>query len=126
MMKFGAMSLAVAAVLSPAFAQDEPAQHTPPLAGAWIVDLSLNPDAPYTKPMNLDLAPDGSVTGTFYDSVIEGGRWKTDRGRTCVSFRTSDGAGPYHSAACLVGDHVQGQTWAEHRSFLFNWDAVRQ
>lgn len=96
------------------------------LGGDWIVDLSAKPDEPYTKPMSLVLNPDGSAAGSFYESEIEGGRWKTDRGRTCVSFRTSDGAGPYHSAACLVGDRVEGQTWAEHRNFLFNWNAVRE
>ena len=53
------------------------------------------------------------------------GRWKTDRGRACVSFRTTDGAGPYHTAACLRGDRVEGQTWAEGRNFLFNWNAVK-
>ncbi|WP_066479975.1 MULTISPECIES: hypothetical protein [unclassified Sphingomonas] len=109
-------------------AQASPAPASPaPLGGEWVVDLSSNPnDPPYTKPMVLDLRPDGSVSGSFYDSTIESGRWKTDRNRTCVSFRTSDGVGPYHSAACLVGDSVQGQTWAEHRTFLFNWNAVRK
>ena len=96
-----------------------------PLDGAWTVDLSANPSAPYTKPMQLELKTDGTVVGSFYESTIEAGRWRTDRGRTCVSFRTTDGAGPYHSSACLVGDAVQGQTWAEQRNFLFNWNAVR-
>ena len=96
------------------------------LEGRWIVDLSTTPSEPYTKTMELKLAADGSVTGSFYDSEIEAGRWKTDRGRTCVSFRTTDGAGPYHSAACLAGASVQGQTWAEHRTFLFNWNATRE
>ncbi|TKD53243.1 hypothetical protein [Sphingomonas baiyangensis] len=93
--------------------------------GRWTVDLSTDPAQPYTKPMALTLAPDGSVTGSFYDSAIEGGRWKTDRGRTCLAFRTTDGVGPYHSSACLRGDRLEGQTWAEHRAFLFNWNAVR-
>lgn len=97
----------------------------PELNGNWTVDLSVEPDKPYTKPMVLDLKSDGSVEGSFYESKIESGRWKVDRGRTCVSFRTSDGNGPYHSAACLNGNNVQGQTWAEHRNFLFNWTAVR-
>ena len=96
------------------------------LNGRWTVDLSTNPDEPYTKPMELRLAADGTVTGSFYDSEILAGRWKADRGRTCVSFRTTDGAGPYHSSACLVGTGVSGQTWAEHRNFLFNWNAVRE
>ncbi len=100
------------------------------MAGAWTVDLSSEPGVPYTKPMHLTLNPDMSVRGDFYESEILAGRWKTDRGRTCVSFRTSDGVGLYHSAACLVvgakGElGIQGQTWAEQRSFLFNWNAVK-
>jgi hypothetical protein len=96
------------------------------LNGAWTVDLSTDPGEPYTKPMVLALNADGTVAGSFYESDIEAGRWKTDRGRTCVSFRTTDGVGPYHTAACLVGDGVQGQTWAEQRNFLFNWNASRK
>lgn len=102
------------------------AQGAAGLAGAWTVDLSTEPNAPYTRPMLLTLAADHSVTGSFYESDIIAGRWKTDRGRTCVSFRTTDGVGAYHTAACLIGDHVEGQTWAEQRGFLFNWNAVRQ
>jgi hypothetical protein len=97
-----------------------------PLAGEWTVDLSTDPAKPYTKPMTLKLAADGTVLGSFYDSEIQAGRWKSDRGRTCASFRTSDGAGPYHSSVCLGGDRAVGQTWAEHRNFLFNWNARRR
>lgn len=96
------------------------------MTGAWTVDLSSEPGKPYTQRMQLTLKPNGTVEGSFYNSQIEAGRWKTDRGRTCVSFRTTDGAGPYHTAACLAGEQIQGQTWAEHRNFLFNWNAVRQ
>jgi hypothetical protein len=102
-----------------------PAVAASPLDGAWTVDLSARPGETYTKPMTLTLVADGTVTGSFYESRIEAGRWKSDRGRTCVSFRTTDGVGPYHTAACLVGDRVEGQTWAEQRNFLFNWNAVR-
>ena len=90
-----------------------------------MVDLSTSPSEPYTRPMVLTLNANGTVSGSFYESEIEAGRWRTARGRTCVSFRTTDGVGPYHTAACLVGDHVEGQTWAEHRNFLFNWNAAR-
>ena len=71
----------------------------PPAAiqGNWTVDLSANPDEPYTKPMVLQLQADGTVKGSFYESEILSGRWKTDRARTCVSFRTTDGAGPWRS-----------------------------
>ena len=95
------------------------------LDGRWSVDLATDPAKPYVQPMELKLAPDGSVSGSFYQSPILAGRWKKDRGRLCVSFQTSDGAGPYHTSACLVGGTVAGQTWAEHRGFLFNWVAER-
>jgi hypothetical protein len=97
----------------------------PVLDGNWTVDLSTKPDQPYTRPMQLMLNPDGTVGGLFYQSTIEKGRWKTDRGRTCASFRTSDGNGPYHTSVCLRGDRAEGQTWAENRNFLFVWIATR-
>jgi len=114
--------LAVGALAVPATVS---AQAPPSLGGDWTVDLSVKPDETYTKPMRLVLNPDGTVNGSFYESEIGAGRWKDDRGRTCVSFRTSDGVGPYHTSACLVGDRVEGQTWAEQRNFLFNWNATR-
>ena|SRR4028118_1506475 len=95
------------------------------LEGRWSVDLATDPAKPYTQPMELKLAADGSVSGSFYQSAIQAGRWKTDRGRTCASFRTSDGQGPYHSSVCLAGGKAEGQTWAENRNFLFNWVATR-
>ena len=116
-----AVTAVMFALAAPVAAQQAPSA----LDGRWTVDLSSEPGQVYTKDMVLKLATDGTVTGSFYGSEIEAGRWKTDRGRTCVSFRTTDGIGPYHSAACLRGDQVEGQTWAEHRRFLFNWNAVR-
>lgn len=95
------------------------------LSGNWSVDLASEPGQVYTQPMQLSLNEDGTVEGSFYNSEIQAGRWKLDRGRLCASFRTTDGAGPYHSAVCLVGDQAVGQTWAEHRDFLFNWNATR-
>ncbi|MDZ4362127.1 hypothetical protein [Brevundimonas sp.] len=95
------------------------------LNGTWSVDLSADPAQPYLKSMTLTLAEDGTVSGEFYDSAIQAGRWKAQNGRLCVAFRTTDGAGPYHTAACLAGDRVEGQTWAEHRNFVFVWNAER-
>ena len=126
-MNFKWLFAPLALIAGAAQAQTPPAAPTPPaLSGEWVVDLSSEPGKPYTRPMVLVLAADGVATGSFYESEIQAGRWKTDRGRTCVSFRTTDGAGPYHTAACLTGDGVQGQTWAEHRNFLFNWNAKRK
>lgn len=106
-------------LLAPAFAAE------PTLDGEWTVDLSTTPDASYSKPMRLLLREDGALEGGFYGSAIEAGRWRRDRGRLCASFRTTDGQGPYHTAVCLVGTEAIGQTWAEHRDFLFNWVAQR-
>ena len=107
--------------------QAAPVTAPPPAAldGAWVVDLSARADQPYVKPMNLMLAADGTVTGDFYESPIEAGRWKSQNGRLCVAFRTTDGVGPYHTSACAVGDRVEGQTWAEQRNFVFVWNATR-
>lgn len=119
------MRLLHAALLATSLTTASAAEPAATLDGQWNVDLSASPAQPYTKPMRLALQSDGTVKGSFYESEILAGRWKTDRGRTCVSFRTTDGAGTYHTAACLVGDRVEGQTWAEHRNFLFNWNAAR-
>lgn len=121
-MRLSAVLLCAALLPAPALA----AEAVQAFAGEWVVDLSAKPGEVYTKPMVLSLNKDGTVSGMFYQSDIEAGRWKADRGRTCVSFRTTDGVGPYHTAACLVGDHVEGQTWAEQRTFLFNWNATRK
>lgn len=112
----------IAAAVTPLSAHG---QSTMEFDGRWTVDLSTDPTKPYEKQMQLKLGSDGSLSGSFYDSRILAGRWKNDRGRTCVSFETTDGAGPYHTSACLRDGNVEGQTWAEHRSFLFNWNAKR-
>jgi hypothetical protein len=97
------------------------------LAGRWVVDLRPSPEAAkYDKPMTLAIGADRSVSGTFYESEIQGGRASASNGRVCFAFRTTDGVGPYHSSGCLVGDRILGQTWAEHREFVLNWVAVRE
>ena len=79
------------------------------MAGQWTVDLRPDlADKPYTQPMRLEIAADG-----------------TGQGRSCVAFRTSDGVGLYHSQACLVDGRMVGTTWAEGRTFLLPWTAER-
>ena len=113
------LSMALAAV---APADDRAAQ----LSGTWIVDLRVKlDDAPYNQPMTLAVDADGKVTGSFYQSDIVAGRAGTAQGRTCVAFRTTDGQGMYHTSACLDGDKLAGQTWAEGRNFVLPWTATR-
>jgi len=96
------------------------------MSGAWTVDLrpSLT-DKPYTQPMALKIAEDGSVTGSFYQSEILAGRAGEAQGRRCVAFRTTDGQGMYHSQACLVDGKMVGTSWAEGRNFVLPWTAER-
>ncbi len=109
---------------APAVAQ--PAVDYNTLAGAWTVDLRLKLDDPaYTQPMILTIAPDKIVTGSFYNSEILAGRAGTAQGRSCVAFRTTDGQGMYHSAACLTDGRMVGTTWAEGRNFVLPWTAER-
>jgi hypothetical protein len=120
--------MAVASILSIAamlFAAGPAASGTD-MAGRWTVDLrpSLD-DKPYTQPMLLAIAPDGTVTGSFYNSDILAGRVGRGQGRQCVAFRTTDGQGLYHSQACLVDGRMVGSTWAEGRNFLLPWTAER-
>ena len=110
-----ALSLQAATAIAPA----------PSLEGDWVVDLSVKATQPYLKGMSLRLAPDGRVTGGFYDSEIQAGRWRAAADRTCASFRTTDGRGPYHTSVCLGPNGLEGQTWAEHRDFVFVWRGQR-
>lgn len=98
----------------------------PGLEGAWVVDLRLNlDDPPYSKPMRLEITPQGVVRGEFYEHPIESGRAATQKQRSCFSFRTSDRSGPYETSGCLVGGKIEGQTWSEARKFVLPWTAVR-
>ena len=102
------------------------AQQPTPLAGEWTVDLRREPQAPaYLKPMTLTVAPDGRLTGSFYEHAIEAGRAITTDGRPCFAFRTSDASGPYQTSGCLKGEVIEGQTWSEGRSFVLAWTASR-
>ncbi len=117
---------AAALTLTAAQVSPAPAARGADVAGAWSVDLRIADDGePYAQPMNLTIAADGTITGDFYSSTINSGRYGRNRGRSCVAFTTSDGVGPYQHAACLEGGRMIGQSWAEHRQFVLPWVAER-
>ena len=123
------MSLFATFLLTSALATTPAEKPAPPagVAGSWTVDLRLSlADEPYSQPMDLTVGKDGSVTGSFYNSEILAGRVGQAQGRNCVAFRTTDGSGPYHSAACLVDGRMVGQTWSEGRGFVLPWTAERR
>ena len=117
---------AVAALLLAAAAGDALPADIAAMAGKWTVDLRPSLDEKeYTQPMELVIAADRTVTGSFYNSEILAGKAGRGQGRVCVAFRTTDGQGLYHSSACLVGGKMVGQTWAEGRAFVLPWTAER-
>jgi hypothetical protein len=116
----------LAALIAVLAAAPSAAAGVPDMAGSWKVDLRLKlTDAPYSQPMVLDIAADGKVTGSFYNSEILAGKAGSAQDRTCVAFRTTDGNGLYHSQACLVDGRMVGTTWAEGRNFILPWTAER-
>lgn len=115
------LAMSIGATALPAAAQDQSG-----LAGNWTVDLRPKPDAAaYLKPMTLAIAADGTLTGEFYEYPIDLGKAGATNGRPCFAFRTHDQSGPYHTSGCLIGDHIEGQTWSEGRHFLLTWTATR-
>ncbi|KTT69771.1 hypothetical protein [Sphingomonas endophytica] len=115
------LAVALGAIALPAFAQQKT-----DLSGEWTVDLRPTPQAPaYLKPMTLAVAADGALTGAFYEHPIDLGRAGATNGRPCFAFRTQDASGPYQTSGCLVGDHIEGQTWSEGRRFVLTWQATR-
>lgn len=64
-------------------------------------------------------------SGAFDDHAIDLGRAGATDVRPCFAFRTQDASGPYQTSGCLMGDHIEGQTWSEWRRFLLTGNAVR-
>lgn len=95
-------------------------------AGSWRVDLRPTPDAaPYSQPLVLTTADDGSVTGTFYGSPIEGFTSRAARGTRHIAFFTRDDSSTYHTSARFVGSRLVGRTHSVERDFLSVWTAQR-
>ena len=126
--RLAASVLIVVAAMAPhgAAAQERTNPNVKDLAGDWTVDLRPTSDSPeLVKSMRIDVAPDNTISGTFYDSAIETGRADASKARACFAFTTSDGTGPYQTAGCLVGERIEWQTWSPARGFLITWTAVR-
>lgn len=97
-----------------------------PLAGQWTIDLRLSLDDPaYTQPMLLKIAEDNSVSGNFYGSPIETGRFGEAQGRQCVAFNSSDSSSSYQHSACLEDGALVGVSWNEQRAFVLPWTATK-
>lgn len=120
-----ALALAAASLSQPAAAAPAEPPARAALEGAWSVDLSTDPAAPYRQPMEIAIDANGVVSGSFYNTPISSGRYGRNQGRQCIAFVTSDGMGDYQHSACLEGGRMLGQSWAEHRRFVLPWVAER-
>ena len=123
------LAFALALVVTPvqALAQEEAEGEPPhPIEGEWTVDLRLEiDDERYTQPMVLRFSHANNVTGEFYGSTIEAGRFGAAQGRECIAFRTSDNSGNYHHSACLTGVVLVGVSSSEGRAFVLPWTATK-
>lgn len=98
------------------------------LVGTWEVALYFSPDSPPSSTvMKIDaINPDGTLSGSFYQSPFETGRYTEREGVVVISVMTSDGSGPYATSGRLVTpDRIEGQTLSTGRGFLMTWTATK-
>ena len=97
------------------------------LMGVWKVDLRPTPDAePYVQEFTVESVDGDSITGTFYGTPIQEGRFNVDWGALRFAFVTADGSGPYHHSGLLSNGRLIGMTHSLGRDFLAYWTAVRE
>jgi len=99
-----------------------------PLLGSWDVALYYDPEAPPSATVMEITAveADGALSGTFYQSEFESGRYVVKDGVVIISVITSDGSGPYATSGRLYPDgRFEGQTLSTGRNFLMPGTASR-
>jgi hypothetical protein len=112
------------AIAAPLHAQTPAADTTlaARLIGTWVIDLRPTPDAPaYEKEFVITSVTGTAFTGTFYDTPIENGRINAAWGDVRLAFVTRDGSGPYHHAATLRAERIEGQSHSLGREFVMVW-----
>lgn len=77
--------------------------------------------------LDISAVEEGALIGSFYGTEFEAARAVNFEGEIRISFLTSDGSGPYASAARLLPDgNLEGQTLSAGRDFLMAWSAKKQ
>lgn len=98
------------------------------LIGSWDVALYFSPGAPPSSTVMEITAvnEDGTITGSFYQSAFEIGRYRLDDDVVIISVITSDSSGTYATSGRLYADdYFAGQTLSTGRDFLMAWTATR-
>lgn len=110
-------------------ALSDPEQNADDLIGSWDVALYFSPEAPPSATV-LEIAtatPDGALTGSFYQTPFEIGRYTEQDGRLIIAVMTSDESGPYATSGRLTSPGtIEGQTLSTGRDFLMSWTATKR
>ena len=116
-----------AAPAAPAAEIAAPAPAPTDLNGTWDVTMFWSPtEPPSSTVMVLDVAADGKLTGSFYDSEFLEAEYSL-RGETLAfGSVTTDGTAPYSHSGRLVNGRIEGQTLSQGRDFLMIWVATRR
>ena len=99
------------------------------LVGTWDVALYFSADAPPSATvMEITEASEaGALTGSFYNSNFETGRYRSQGDEIIISVITSDGSGPYATSGRLTAPgFIEGQTLSTGRDFLMAWTAEKR
>tara|TARA_R110002110_G_scaffold264228_1_gene479955 strand:- start:133 stop:549 length:417 start_codon:yes stop_codon:yes gene_type:complete len=129
-MKFlAALSLVILAACAATSPAKAPIMARSPnaLSGTWDVAMLYAPDTPPSETvMELNLSPDGVLTGSFYGSPFEEAEFSVRGNVIAFGSVTSDSNAPYAHSGRLVDGKIEGQTLSFGRDFLMIWTATRR
>lgn len=112
-----------APVAEPAAAALQPSD----LNGTWDVTMFWSPtEPPSSTVMVLNVAEDGKLTGSFYESEFLEAEYSLRGDTLAFGSVTTDGTAPYSHSGRLVNGKIEGQTLSQGRDFLMIWVATRR
>ncbi len=97
------------------------------LNGTWDVTMFWSPtEPPSSTVMVLNVAEDGKLTGSFYESEFLEAEYSMRGDTLAFGSVTTDGTAPYSHSGRLVNGKIEGQTLSQGRDFLMIWVATRR
>ena len=97
------------------------------LDGTWDVTMFWSPtEPPSSTVMELNVASDGKLTGSFYGSDFLEAEYSLRGDTLAFGSVTTDGEAPYSHSGRLVNGRIEGQTLSQGRDFLMIWVADRR
>ncbi len=122
-----AAAFLLAACATPTAEIAAPAIAPTDLNGAWDVAMFWSPtEPPSSTVMVLNVAEDGKLTGSFYQSDFLEAEYSLRVETLAFGSVTTDGEAPYSHSGRLVNGRIEGQTLSQGRDFLMIWVATRR